>query len=183
MFWKILFILAVAAEFVTVPLFLIFLGGTIPFSGPILSIFAVLSTALGYGLQWGFAKLTGKTASLDGYDDPTRGVLGKFRFSYAFVPMLTALLLSVGVFFLYNVIVMRIGLEWTDDYPYYVSQMRGSGPAEIFQSGRYIQGSWVHATRPGRLIFLDENGQELTFQRGKSYIVLGDQRVVVSYQP
>ena len=82
-----------------------------------------------------------------------------------------------------NIIVMRIGLEWTDDYPYYVSQMRGSGTAEIFQSGRYIQGSWVHATRPGRLIFLDENGQELTFQRGKSYIVLGDQRVVVSYQP
>lgn len=100
-----------AVAMLTVPLFLIFLGGTIPFSGPILSAFAVLSTAAGYGLQWGFAKLTGKTASRDGYDDPTRGVLGKFRFSYAFVPMLTALLLSVGVFFLYNTIVMRMYVD------------------------------------------------------------------------
>ena len=97
-----------AVAMLTVPLFLIFLGGTIPYSGPILSAFAVLSTAAGYGLQWGFAHLTGKTASKDGYDDPTRGVLGRFRLAYAIVPLLVCLLLSVGVFFLYNAVIMRM---------------------------------------------------------------------------
>jgi hypothetical protein len=98
----------VAVAMLTVPLFLIFLGGTIPYSGPILSLFAVLSTGIGYGLQWGFASLTGKTSSRDGYDDPTRGVLGKFSIAYAAVPLFISLLLAVGVFFLYNMILMRM---------------------------------------------------------------------------
>lgn len=100
-----------AVAMLTVPLFLIFLGGTIPYSGPILSAFAILSACTGYGLQWAFAHLTGKTASRDGYDDPSRGVLGRFRFTYAFVPLLICLLLAVGVFFLYNAVVMRMYVD------------------------------------------------------------------------
>ena len=85
-----------------VPLFLIFLGGTIPHSVPVFSFTAILSVWIGYAVQWGFASLTGKSSSRDGYDDPARGVLGHFSIGYAIVPFLFALLLSVGVFFLYN---------------------------------------------------------------------------------
>lgn len=79
-----------------------------------------------------------------------------------------------------NVIIMKIPVEWERGYPYYASQMRGRGQASIFQSGRYIQGTWLHDNYEDRLVFLDENGRELTFQRGKSFIVLGDD-IIVSY--
>ncbi len=80
-----------------------------------------------------------------------------------------------------NVIIMRVPVEWVRDYPYYTDQMRGSGQADIFQSGRYIQGYWSHSTRSGRLVFLDENGKELKFQRGKTYIAVWDDHITASY--
>ena len=79
-----------------------------------------------------------------------------------------------------NVIVMRVPVDWEKGYPYYADQMRGSGQADIFQSGRYIQGAWLHPNYTGRLVFLDENGKELTFQRGKTFIILGNE-IIVSY--
>ena len=97
-----------AVAMLFVPLFLIFFGGTVPYSVPIFSFLAVLSVFAGYGLQWGFASLTGKTVSSDGYDDPTRGVLGHFSIAYAAVPILVSLALSAGVFFLYNFILFRM---------------------------------------------------------------------------
>ena len=79
-----------------------------------------------------------------------------------------------------NVIIMRVSVEWEKGYPYYTDQMRGSGQADIFQSGRYIRGAWLHPDYADRLVFLDETGKELTFQRGKTFIILGDE-IIVSY--
>ena len=73
-----------------------------------------------------------------------------------------------------NVIVMRVPVEWENGYAYYKNQMSGSGQADIFQSGRYIQGAWVHETHTDRIVFLDDSGNELTFQRGKTFIAVGE---------
>ena len=79
-----------------------------------------------------------------------------------------------------NVIIMRVPLQWEKSYPYYAAQMQGSGQADIFQNGRYIQGAWTHPNDTDRLVFLDETGKELAFQRGKTFIVVGDE-IIVSY--
>ena len=77
-----------------------------------------------------------------------------------------------------NVIIMRIPVKWEAGYPYYEGQMCGSGQADIFQSGCYIQGAWIRDSQTERLVFLDENGKELEFQRGKTFIVLGEDMIV-----
>ena len=81
-----------------------------------------------------------------------------------------------------NVIILRVPVEWKKGYPYYRDQLRGSGQADIFQSGRYIRGSWSHEARTGRLVFLDDNNQELKFLRGKTFIVVGDEHIEASYK-
>ncbi len=83
-----------------IPLFLIFLISTLPHSVPLLSLAAVLSTALGYGLQWLFGALTGKKASSDGLDREGGGMMTGFRVGYAAVPILLSLLVAIAVFFL-----------------------------------------------------------------------------------
>ena len=77
-----------------------------------------------------------------------------------------------------NVIIMRIPVEWEAEYPYYADQMCGCGQADIFQSGNYIQGAWIRDSQTERLVFLDDTGKELTFQRGKTFIVLGEDMIV-----
>ena len=79
-----------------------------------------------------------------------------------------------------NVIIMRIPVKWESGYPYYADQMRGSGQADIFQSGRYIEGSWYREDVTGRLIILDEEGNELQFQRGKSFFILNNEKLGVT---
>lgn len=81
-----------------------------------------------------------------------------------------------------NVIILRVPVEWKKGYPYYRDHLRGSGQADIFQSGHYIQGFWSHQERTGRLVFLDENARELEFQRGKSFIVVGDEHVAATFR-
>ena len=81
-----------------------------------------------------------------------------------------------------NVIIMRVPVEWQRDYPYYEDHMKGTGQADIFQNGRYIRGTWFHASRTDRLIFFDEEGKELTFQRGKTFMVLGDEHIIAYYK-
>ena len=66
-------------------------------------------------------------------------------------------------------------------YKYYKDNLVGSGKADIFQNGRYIRGAWYREKETSRLIFLDDEGNELKFQRGKSYIVVNSSNCVVSY--
>ncbi len=80
-----------------------------------------------------------------------------------------------------NVIVMRVQLKWKEGYMYYPKHLVGGGQIEVFQNGRHITGSWYREDQNSRLIFLDENGNELTFQRGKSYVIVDNQNAVISY--
>lgn len=84
-----------------------------------------------------------------------------------------------------NVIVMRVQISskavMGTGYLFYKDQLTGSGKADIFQNGRYIRGSWYRDKKNSRLIFLDDEGNELKFQRGKSYIVVNNSNCVVTY--
>ncbi len=71
-----------------------------------------------------------------------------------------------------NVIVMRVKMNYNGEFSYYENQMKGSGTAEIFQNGKYIRGAWTHPENDSRIIYLDENGDELAFQRGKTFIIV-----------
>lgn len=92
-----------------------------------------------------------------------------------------------------NVIVMRTDVTWfNNNNSRPVIQTVGQGVAEIFQNGKYIRGTWVRshdakqaddfASQSARLIFLDENGEELKLKVGKTYIQIVDneQSVIVT---
>ena len=85
-----------------------------------------------------------------------------------------------------NVIVIRANFQYDSSsgtsYPYIKDHFAGSGQADIFQSGHYIKGSWYRKDATSRIIFLDENGKELKFQRGKSFFILNSDKAVVSYE-
>ncbi len=90
-----------------------------------------------------------------------------------------------------NVIIIRTDVSWYNNAPQRpVIQLVGQGTAEIFQNGKYIRGTWVRshgsvaddmASLPCRMVFLDENGEELEMKVGKTFIqiVNNDQPVIV----
>ena len=85
-----------------------------------------------------------------------------------------------------NVIVMRTDVSWFRNNPQRpVVKLTGEGVAEIFMNGRYIRGSWVRASLGSRTVFLDENGQEISFLPGKTFIhiVHVDTKVIVGSDP
>lgn len=92
-----------------------------------------------------------------------------------------------------NVIVMRTDVSWfNNNNSRPVIQTVGQGVADIFQNGKYIRGTWVRshsataaddfASQSARLIFLDENGEEIPLKVGKTFvqIVNNDQSVIVN---
>ena len=81
-----------------------------------------------------------------------------------------------------NIIVMRVNLKYQNGYQYYEKHMVGSGNADIFQNGRHIQGAWVRKDVQGRLIFTDENGEELKLQRGKTFVVVTNETPDVLFE-
>ena len=81
-----------------------------------------------------------------------------------------------------NVIVMRSKLNWIWEYPWYEDHLRYNGQADFFMNGKHITGAWYRRGRLGRLVLLDEDGQEIHLQRGKTFLVIGDQYTVVSYE-
>ena len=81
-----------------------------------------------------------------------------------------------------NVIVIRAKYGYTDSYYYMKDNFVGSGQADIFQNGRYIRGSWYRDDVLGRIIIMDDEGNELKFQRGKSYFVINNDYLTVSYR-
>ncbi len=98
-----------------------------------------------------------------------------------------------------NVIVLRTDISWASGNPSRpVIRLNGQGVCEIFQSGKYIRGTWVRdctetKNLKNRMVFLDENGDELPMQRGKTFIqivdngqpvvVLADQKIEGSVEP
>ncbi len=81
-----------------------------------------------------------------------------------------------------NLVVIRCPVIWEGNYPYYEDHLRGSGQAEFFQNGKHFTGSWYRSGRKARLVLMDENGQEITLQRGRTFMIIGDQNAVISYE-
>ena len=92
-----------------------------------------------------------------------------------------------------NVIFVRTNVTWYNNASQRpVVQLHGQGTAEIFQNGKYIRGTWVRtdsaknadevASQSERMIFFDDNGEELEMMVGKTFIqiVNNDYPVLVS---
>ncbi|MFR5788163.1 MAG: DUF3048 C-terminal domain-containing protein [Christensenellales bacterium] len=71
---------------------------------------------------------------------------------------------------------IRTDISWASGNPSRpVIRLNGQGAAEIFQNGKYIRGSWARdcsATKnlKNRMVFFDENGEELPMKVGKTFI-------------
>lgn len=55
------------------------------------------------------------------------------------------------------------------------------GNADIFMGGRYIAGYWMRTGMDERTVFLDANGNEIAFQRGKTFIQVVNNNAEVTY--
>lgn len=55
------------------------------------------------------------------------------------------------------------------------------GNADIFMGGRYIAGYWMRTGMDERTVFLDANGNEIVFQRGKTFIQVVNNNAEVTY--
>ncbi len=81
-----------------------------------------------------------------------------------------------------NVIIQRTTLTYYENDRFKpVTDNIGSGNADIFMGGRYIPGFWVRTGMNQRTVFLDQDGNEITMQRGKTFISILDNGVPVSY--
>ncbi len=80
-----------------------------------------------------------------------------------------------------NVIVQRVDFAWQDGYVF-LKNFNASGAADIFSGGKYISGAWVRNGDNARTVFVDDQGNEFKFQRGKTFIVIADENTIVSYK-
>lgn len=80
-----------------------------------------------------------------------------------------------------NVVVQRTDVTYKrNDAP--LATLIGSGNADIFIGGKYIAGYWVRTGMDQRTVFLDESGNEIKLQRGKTLISIQDHAIEVSYK-
>lgn len=61
-------------------------------------------------------------------------------------------------------------------------EFKGEGNADIFMNGRHIAGYWKRLGMNQRTVFFDENGSEIQFQQGKTFIVQMNTEKEVSYE-
>lgn len=57
-----------------------------------------------------------------------------------------------------------------------------SGNAEFFINGQYIRGGWFRNSDSSRLVLVDDKGEEIRLQRGKTFIVLTNSVTEVAYE-
>lgn len=72
-----------------------------------------------------------------------------------------------------NVVIMSVKRTQTTtriNEPGYTMTTTGSGSAEFFFDGKITKGTWKKDSTGEREMFYDENGQEITFDRGKFWI-------------
>lgn len=81
-----------------------------------------------------------------------------------------------------NVIVQRARFSYSEGY-IQLNELDGTGAADIFTGGKYLAGGWYRDTLDSRTVFVDENGQEIALQRGRTFIVLTNDTSLVSYAP
>ena len=108
------------------------------------------------------------------YNEST-GLYDRYRNSEPYTDMLT----GQGTSFA-NVIVIRTNVSFMNGNPSRpVIRLNGQGVCEIFQNGHYIRGTWVRNCSEtknlnNRMVFLDENGNELPMKVGKTFIQIVD---------
>ncbi|MBE6541327.1 MAG: hypothetical protein E7672_02645 [Ruminococcaceae bacterium] len=84
----------------TVPLWMIFLGGRFPYSVFILTVCAILSTSFGFFLQWIFCAKINR--SNDGYDASDTRMVTQFSTKHAIVPIIIGVITSVPLAVLFD---------------------------------------------------------------------------------
>lgn len=74
-----------------------------------------------------------------------------------------------------NVIVQRTKLSWNKSSlaPLF-NDVVGTGAADLFIGGQYIAGAWARNKMNQRTVFFDQNGNEISLQRGKTWIIMCD---------
>lgn len=80
-----------------------------------------------------------------------------------------------------NVIVQRTQLSSVSGY-IVTKELVGSGAAEIFTGGKYIAGAWTRAANDSRTVFVDDKGEEIALQRGKTFIIISNDVTTVDYR-
>ncbi len=81
-----------------------------------------------------------------------------------------------------NVIVQRVRFSYSGNYVT-LEYLTGNGAAEIFTGGQYIKGGWYKNDLDSRTVFVDEKGEEIKLQRGKTFIILTNATTRVEYGP
>ncbi len=91
-------------------------------------------------------------------------------------------LLNPGVAIPYsNIIVQRTRLTFNNSsLNPLLPDVVGHGAAEIFMGGRYIPGAWTRGSLNSRTVFYDSEGNEIKLQRGKTWIILTDDKSQIS---
>ncbi len=85
-----------------IPLWPVLLGGRFPYSFTVLPLLAIATTAMGYFIQSFLASLGGKRRSFDGFGTVYQGILSRFRFRYAVLPICIFSPLSVVAAYFFN---------------------------------------------------------------------------------
>ena len=80
-----------------------------------------------------------------------------------------------------NIIVIRTQIMSDKGYIYLKNNLVGSGVAEIFQNGKYVQGAWSRSEALSRLVLIDSDGSELKLQPGRTMLVVTNDVTSVSY--
>lgn len=81
-----------------------------------------------------------------------------------------------------NVIVLRTKFSYSVKSYVQLNHLTGTGAAEIFTGGSYIPGGWYRKSLDDRTVFVDEKGQEIALQRGKTFIIITNDTSVVSFK-
>ncbi|MFA7254363.1 MAG: DUF3048 domain-containing protein [Patescibacteria group bacterium] len=74
-----------------------------------------------------------------------------------------------------NIIVMNVKRSKTVtriNEPGYTMETIGTGKAQFFMDGTEITGTWKKTSTADREVFYDSNGQEITFNRGQTWICI-----------
>ena len=81
-----------------------------------------------------------------------------------------------------NVIIQRTKLTGVAGGYVATQELVGSGAAEIFTGGKYIAGAWTRVANDSRTVFVDDKGEEIALQCGKTFIIITNDVTTVDYR-
>jgi hypothetical protein len=81
-----------------------------------------------------------------------------------------------------NVLIQRVKMTTLTGGYVSIKNFVGTGTAEIFTGGRYIAGAWSKAANEARTVFVDEQGNEVALQRGKTFVIITNDQTTVDYR-